>query len=308
MLFEMFCHFITTVSPDFARLSVHVRTLHEFPSSRTARKAQTLERPADRKAERPLRLEIVQTPWIVLQLQDRRLDLVEPHVRRQRPGQQSNLRTVRSNLIADVARIQIIRRRNNLCMQPVDIVGVIHAERRLDDWQLNDKLDPRRAAQPEVRSPRDGKLACQSNVLCCQRKLRGQVVEARWVKPQSVLPENAVGSAIQEKPQLHGSADDGDAIFKIPVGLRVAAGEGNGIAQHWYVEGTLGWLTTTVQTGSAQVGKLLRAGNRNKRHRSDGTDIESANVTLSAHVEPAVRRRFSAAVSRSESSRRVEAP
>src|SRR4029077_13565120 len=98
-------------------------------------------------------------------------------------------------------------------------------------------------------------------------------IEARWVEPQSVLPENAVGSAIQEKPHLHGSTDDGDAIFKIPVALRVAAGEGNGIAQHGYGEGPLGWLSKTVETGSAQVGELLRAGNRNKRYRSDGADI-----------------------------------
>src|SRR6267378_2295567 len=125
MLFEMFCHFITTVSPDFARLSVHVRTLHEFPSSRTARKAQTLERPADRKAERPLRLEIVQTPWIVLQLQDRRSNLVEPDIRRQSPRQQSNRQTIGTQLFADLARIQIIRRSNHLRMQPVDIVSVV---------------------------------------------------------------------------------------------------------------------------------------------------------------------------------------
>src|SRR5712692_8193084 len=144
MLFEMFRHFITTFSPAFARLSLHCRTLYRLiPKVSQHSKKQTLERPADRKAKRPLRLEIVQAPWIVLQLQDRRLDLVEPYIRRQRAGQQSYLRTVRSNLIADIPRIQIIRWRDNLCMQPVDIVGVIHPERRLDDWQLNDKLDPR---------------------------------------------------------------------------------------------------------------------------------------------------------------------
>src|SRR6266849_9043119 len=137
MLFEMFRHFITTVSPAFARLSlVFGRCIPKV----SQHKKQTLERPADRKAERPLWLEIVQAPRIVLQLQDRRLDLVEPYIRRQRAGQQSYLRTVRSNLIADIPRIQIIRWRDNLCMQPVDIVGVIHPERRLDDWQLNDKL------------------------------------------------------------------------------------------------------------------------------------------------------------------------
>ena len=106
---------------------------------------------------------------------------------------------------------------------------------------------------------------------------------------------------------MHGSADDGDAIFKIPVTLRVAAGEGNGIAQHWYVESPLGGLAKGVQAGSAQVGKLLRAGDGNKRHRSDGADVESANITLSAHVEPAVGRWLSAPVSRGECSRRMEA-
>src|SRR6266850_1003252 len=308
MLSEMFRHFITTVSPAFARLSlIFERCITEFPSSCTARKAQTLERPADRKAERSLRLEIVQASWVVLQLQDCWLDLVEPDIRWQSPWQQPNWQTVRPQLLADLARIQVIRRSDNLRMQPVDIVGVVDPEGRLNDWQLNDELDPRRASQPEVRSGGDGKLACQSNVLCCQRELRGQVAKARGVKPQSALPQNAVGSAIQEKPHLHGGADDGDAIFKVPIALRVAARERNGIAQHWHVESSLRWLTKTVETGSAQVGELLRAGYGNKRDRGDGADIESANVTLPAHVEPAVRGRFSAAVSRGESSCRVEA-
>src|SRR5882724_12893819 len=146
MLFEMFRHFITTLSPLRAPFTSLSDAASLNSQGLATLKKQTLERPADRKAERPLRLEIVQAPWIVLQLQDRRSNLVEPDIRRQSPRQQSNRQTVGTQLFADLARIQIIRRSNHLRMQSVDVVSVVDPERRLNDWQLNDKLDPRRAA------------------------------------------------------------------------------------------------------------------------------------------------------------------
>src|SRR6266852_5830350 len=150
-------------------------------------------------------------------------------------------------------------------------------------------------------------MTSQAYVLSCQWELRGQVLKTCWVQPQCALPQNAVGSPIQKKPRLHDRADDGDAVFKIPIALRIAAGEGNSIAQHGHVEGPLRWLSKTVQTGAAQIAELLRAGHRYVRDRRNRTDVESANVALSAHIKPAVRRWLSAAVSRRESPRRMEA-
>jgi len=47
-------------------------------------------------------------------------------------------------------------------------------------------------------------------------------------------------------------------------------------------------LAKTVETRSAQVRELL-CWLRNKRHRRAGAEYRIANVTLSAHVEPAVK-------------------
>src|SRR5712692_6723373 len=83
----------------------HSRVPGFFPShpvvpvpnlSETHKNSHTLECPANGEAKRTLRLEIVEAPRIFQQLVERRPDLVEPHIRRQSPRQQSNGQAIRT--------------------------------------------------------------------------------------------------------------------------------------------------------------------------------------------------------------------
>src|SRR6266404_1958003 len=114
-------------------------------------------------------------------------------------------------------------------MQTMDIVGVVDAERRLNDRQLHDELDARRTAQAKIRSRCNAELPAQVYILLNSRKLSRQVGEARLVKLQSALAKDAVGAAVKKQHSLHRAAHDGDAILYISKALRVASRKSDAI-------------------------------------------------------------------------------
>src|SRR6267378_4203424 len=184
-------------------------------------------------------------------------------------------------------------------MQTVDVIGVVDPERRLDDGKLHDKFDTGGSAGPEIRPRGDRELLLQPRK--CRRlwELSFQTAEAGRIEPQSILAENAGRAAVKEKHRLD-RAHDGDAVFEVSVGLRVAAGERDRVTKDRHTDGPRGRLPEAIQTGCAHVGELLRRRRRNERDRRDRANIITTDVGLSAHVEAAVRRRFPATVTGDE--------
>src|SRR5258708_26360785 len=172
-----------------------------------------LECPAQGKAERTLRLEIVDAPGVEEQLLQGRLPVIEGV--RQMRGPVPQLRpggARRQAIIQPVANQsgpEETVRSNNPRMQWMHVVGVINPEGRLNNRQLHHKFNACRSAQPEIRSGANRKLL---------RKIGGasktssptlwllQILKACRIETQSALAKDAVGAAIKKQHGLKGVA------------------------------------------------------------------------------------------------------
>src|SRR5580704_2572777 len=95
------------------------------------------------KAKCRFGLEIIQAPWIVqeIQLGD---DLGLPKIR--------DLRIQRFLPSRLRYRVEVWIRRCDLRIKPVEVVGVINAEGRLDDRKIDAEFDAHRVSDAEIRS------------------------------------------------------------------------------------------------------------------------------------------------------------
>src|SRR5579863_4057198 len=98
------------------------------------------------------------------------------------------------------ARIDIVRRRNNFGVQPVEIVGVVDTERRLDDGKLNAELDAGRTAEPEVSAIGNGQLTADVGA----RELLQKIGESLRIQLERVGTDDAVGAAVEEEGNSDG--------------------------------------------------------------------------------------------------------
>ena len=112
------------------------------------------ERFANRETESRLGLKVVQAPGIVhqrfklranLQRIDRWIDAIEGMLE-----------------IGDVFRLDEWRRRNDLRVQAIEIVGVVDAEGRLHDGKLHAELNAGGAAHAEIGAAGDAQLVDQT--------------------------------------------------------------------------------------------------------------------------------------------------
>src|SRR5262249_32040499 len=107
------------------------------------------------------------------------------------------------------------------------VVGIVDAERRLHDRQLNDEFDARGTPEPEICSRGDREFGVQ---LRC-RELTSQaerwsyaaaVIQRGGIQLQSTAVRNAAGTTIKKERRLEVLLHDGDAIFHVSEGLSIA--------------------------------------------------------------------------------------
>src|SRR6266436_7730782 len=125
----------------------------------------------------------------------------------------------------------------------------------------------RRTTQAEIRSrsnaqPTVGGERARANRV---RKVRVEIAEARRVKPQRALSEDAVGAAIEKQHGLERVANDRYPVLDISPTLRVSARKSDGIAEHGNTNRPRGRAAKSVKAGVATVGELLARRDGNKR-------------------------------------------
>src|SRR5215469_2238519 len=303
-----------TISPTVQRPTLFQLDLALFLRSKNSSPAEltpwtccrALERPAHGEAERRLGFEIVQPPGIREQLAERRFDLKVPHVRRQRAWIESHLHAARTRhervlvgRFANLERVDIRVLGDQLLIQPMDVVRVIDAERRLDDGQLHHELDAGRTAPAKVRSRSERQLlgepgAERRRELGVREVLRQeQILKPGVGQFQGAAVQNTRCSRVKEKGGLNDVSNDGDAVFQVAVPLEVPARQGRGIDQGRYRKMSHATAAARIVIGDRRGGLF-----RNKRDRGNGANVVAADVALATHVEAAEGRNFLSAVAR----------
>src|SRR5579885_620146 len=282
--------------PASACRAVWPRTLSFVLNHRPAvRRSSASERPADGKPERALRLKVIQPPRIVQELLQRRQNLEIVHFARQGVFQQSQR-----------VRIDVILRRDDLLMQAIDVVRIVHAERRLDNGQLHHELDAGRGAQVEIGVWGDGQLPAQARIGNGSGELLREVVKTGRIEAQCVLANDAVRAGVEEQRSAHDRTHDGNPVLDVAEALEVASGERDGVRQNRHGKGAGNGEARAAQRSRIRIGETLRNRRRNESNRRDGANVEAADVLFASHVEAAVVWNFLAAVARDVSGLHVE--
>src|SRR5205823_10846501 len=93
----------------------------------------------------------------------------------------------------------------------------------------------------------------------------------------------AVGSGVQEKTGLNNVANDGNAVFHVPVALEIPAGQRGHVAQRMYLEAVQATPATRIVIGKYGVSQVRVL--RDERDRGNGANVEAANVAFTAHIK-----------------------
>src|SRR5262249_30623319 len=132
--------------------------------------------------------------------------------------------------VADFARLDEVRRSQELLVQAMNVVGVVDAEGRLDDGQLHDELDAGGTPQAKIGSPSDAQLAEELARIASVRKSVVEIDKPARIELQTALFDDARRAAVEEQHGLHGT-DKWNAIFGVTVALQVAARKRQRIAE-----------------------------------------------------------------------------
>src|ERR1700682_486935 len=112
-------------------------------------------------------------------------------------------------------------------MQAQRVIGVINAERRLNDGQIDVEFNAGGSAQLEIRARSNLQLC----LLILQWKQVIDVVYAGLIQPQSAPTNNSHSSRIQKKGHAHW-AGNRNAILEIANTLQIAARKCNCIGEN----------------------------------------------------------------------------
>src|ERR1700683_378706 len=219
-----------------------------------------------------------------------RQDLRVEHTRRQR-------------ILQRIAQVIVALGRDNQVLIALNVIRIINPERGMHDWQIDHKFDARGSAHPEIRMRRERQVARQR----AGGKGLLEGLESGLVQFQLIPAEYADRAGIQEKVHAEIRPNDGNAIFEIGDGFRIAAGESDRIAEGRDVDGQDAGIPVAVKLSRIGIADARRTGDGDKGDGRNRLHIKAADRGFATRIKALKRRRLNAAIAGDKGSEEMNA-